>query len=109
MRLNGIIVVIYALLVIIGGMIGFVKANSVPSLIMGLTFALGLLLSAVSMIKGMKRGYYAAIALTLILTGFFAYRYVISLQMMPAGFMSILSIAVIIALFLGNISEQKRR
>lgn len=107
MRFNGVVVVFYALLVMIGGMIGFIKANSVPSLVMGVTFALGLLLSAVAMIKGIKRGYYAAIALAAILTVFFVYRYAISQQMMPAGFMSILSIVVIIALFLGNLSKRK--
>lgn len=107
MRFNGIVVVIYALLVVIGGMIGFIKANSVPSLVMGMTFALGLLLSAVAMVKGIKNGYYAAIALTAILIAFFGYRYVITQQIMPAGFMSILSIVVIIALFLGNRSKIK--
>jgi uncharacterized membrane protein (UPF0136 family) len=99
MRFNGVVVVIYALLVMIGGMIGFIKANSVPSLIMGITFALGLLLCAVAMIKGIMRGYYTAIALTAILAGFFTYRYVLSYHMMPAGIMSILSTIVIIALF----------
>lgn len=102
MRFNGIITLIYALLVVIGGMIGFIKANSVPSLIMGMIFALGLLLSAVAMAKGIKFGYYFAMALAAVLTVFFAYRYVISHHMMPGGVMAILSLAIMITLFLRN-------
>jgi uncharacterized membrane protein (UPF0136 family) len=107
MQFNGIVVVVYALLVMVGGMIGFIKANSVPSLVMGITFALGLLLCAVAMVKGIKLGYYASIILALILTIFFTYRYGISQHFMPAGLMSILSIVIIIALFLGNKSKSK--
>ncbi|MBA3815366.1 MAG: TMEM14 family protein [Parachlamydiaceae bacterium] len=109
MRFNGIITVFYALLVMTGGMIGFIKADSVPSLIMGITFALGLLLSAVAMVKGYKKGFYATLLLAAILLGFFAYRYTISHQMMPAGFMSILSIAIIITLFWGRRSEKNHQ
>lgn len=107
MRVNGVVVVIYALLVMVGGMIGFIKANSVPSLVMGMIFSLGLLLSAVAMIKGLKLGYYASILLATILTLFFAYRYMITHQIMPAGVMSTLSIIIIIALILGNKSKEK--
>lgn len=102
MRFNGMITVVYALLVVIGGMIGFIKANSVPSLIMGMIFALGLLLSAVAMAKGIKLGYYFAMTLAAILACFFAYRYAISYHILPGGVMAVLSLAFMMTLFLRN-------
>lgn len=90
---------IYALLILTGGMIGYLKANSLMSLIMGGSFAVLLLLSAISMIKNQVLGYFSAIILTSALTVFFGYRFFTSWKMMPAGMMLILSVAMLGLLF----------
>lgn len=101
-KTNGIVVIVYALFVLIGGMIGFAKAHSLPSLIMGTVSAFALLGAGVAMLRQMKSGYYLAGALSAILACFFAYRLILTQNFMPAGLMSLLSLIVLIALFIGG-------
>lgn len=107
MKFNGIMIIIFGLLVLLGGMIGFAKAQSVPSLIMGSVFALALVGCGGAMFKEIKLGYYIAIILSFILLGFFTYRFALTQNFIPAGFMSILSFIVLIALFLGKSPKTK--
>lgn len=96
---SGIVVIVYAILVLIGGIIGFIKANSVSSLVMGTGFAIALLLSGYGLLKRSLAGLYASSALTVVLTLFFAFRFYKTHVFMPAGLMFILGIAVIATLF----------
>ena len=100
MKPTGWIVLTYALLVFLGGIFGYVKAGSTASLIMGVGFAVALSISAFAMFNEKKVGFSTAIATTLFLAVFFLYRFSISFNFMPAGLMSILSLAVIAVLFI---------
>lgn len=99
MKTNGIVLLIYALLVIAGGVIGFVKANSMPSLLMGGLFGVGLLASAAMLLNGKQAGFYLGVILSLALLAFFSYRFYSTGSFMPAGLMSILSLATLVRLF----------
>lgn len=99
MRPTGWITLTYALLVFLGGIFGYVKAGSTASLIMGVAFAVALSTSAFAMFNEKKIGFTTAIATTALLAAFFLYRFFSTFNMMPAGMMSILSLAVLGILF----------
>lgn len=85
-------IVIYALVVLLGGVIGFAKAGSTASIVMGAAFALLLLLSSLLVHKKMEIGVYISLILIGFLACFFGYRFFSSFKFMPAGLMMILSI-----------------
>jgi len=84
----------YALFVMIGGMVGFAKAHSVPSLIAGTSFALLMAGSGIALLKNFPAGLYVGMAGSAVLTAFFAYRFLGSYKFMPAGMMFLLSAAL---------------
>lgn len=98
MKLPAAIAFIYGILLLIGGIMGHIKANSLPSLIMGTTFAVLIIACAIAMIKESVLGYTCAIVLSVLLTAFFTYRFFLSFKFMPAGLMAIVSIAVALTL-----------
>ena len=98
MNTPALIVIVYAVLVIVGGVIGFVKAASRPSLIGGLVGGLGLLTTGWGISKAQAWGLPAALALTLALLVFFTVRYVRTRAFMPGGLMAILSLAALVGL-----------
>jgi uncharacterized membrane protein (UPF0136 family) len=100
MKVTATIVFAYALLILLGGLIGHVKAGSYASLISGITFGAALLLCAYAMAKGKILGQYLALILTLFLDGFFTFRFAKTLHFVPAGMMSLFSLAVLIVIAL---------
>jgi uncharacterized membrane protein (UPF0136 family) len=96
MKIIGWIVFAYALVVLTGGIIGHVKAGSAMSLIMGGAFGVALLGSAWAILKRKIAGEYVAFGLLIILDAFFIFRYLRTLHFIPAGLMSLLSLAVLI-------------
>lgn len=100
MRPTGWIVLIYALIVFLGGIFGYVKAESVPSLVMGVIFAVILSTSAFALLNEKWIGMRAAIAATALLAAFFIYRFILTFKFMPPGLMALLSIAVLAFLLL---------
>jgi uncharacterized membrane protein (UPF0136 family) len=94
------IVALYGLLILIGGIIGHIKAGSNASLVMGVVFGLLLLLSSGGMFskKYFKKGVYFALVLTLILDAFFTYRFLTTMKFMPAGLLVLVSLGVIASL-----------
>lgn len=93
-----VVVLIYALLILIGGIIGHVKASSFASLAFGLIFGLLLVGSAIAMFAKHKWGTYGALVLTFMLDGFFTYRFLKTHTFMPGGMLSLISFAVLIYL-----------
>ena len=92
---------LYALLLAVGGIIGFVKARSRPSLIAGLASAaaalLALGLSAMRNSLGLPLG--AALAILLFI--FFGYRYATRNRVfMPSGLMALVSLATLAVMIL---------
>ncbi len=84
MRKSAYVVLSYALLVILGGGMGFFLANSLPSLITGSTFGFFILLNARKLFKNNPKGQTMALIQSLILGAFFVYRWRASHKMFPA-------------------------
>lgn len=102
MKSYAYIVFIYAMLVLAGGLIGYLKAASMPSLFTGMTFGIMLLFCA----WGVYNNYYAGVVLSMVLTAlltiFFAYRFGMTHQFMPGGLMALISVSVFTVLAIIN-------
>ncbi len=100
MVITGIFVLLYGVLVILGGVIGFLKANSLVSLLMGVSFGIVVAVSGYFILQGKTRALYWAFGFSLILLAVFLLRYWQTHAMMPSGMMAILSFIVCVMLFL---------
>jgi uncharacterized membrane protein (UPF0136 family) len=98
MKLAAWITLIYGLIVIGGGIMGYVKAHSTSSVVMGSAFGFLLIVSGIWMMGKWMIPAYAAILLTLVLDAFFTWRWLITFKFMPAGLMSIISTVVLLIL-----------
>ena len=86
---------VYAALLAIGGVIGFVKARSHASLIAGLVSAIAALVALALSLAGYRWGVALGSILAIALFVFFGTRYARSRRMMPAGLMAIVSLIVL--------------
>ena len=102
MQTAAYIVTVYAVLVAVGGLIGYLKAKSLPSLIMGFVSSLALAAAGYGIGEGKTGCLLLANFLTLCLLVFFALRYAKSKPraFMPGGLMVILSILTLAAIML---------
>jgi uncharacterized membrane protein (UPF0136 family) len=95
----------YAALLVVGGLIGFLKAKSRPSLIAGVTSAILATLSAVAMSFDFRVGCALGALLAVSLAVFFGARLRRTRKWMPAGLMLIVSqvvaVFLLVALFAG--------
>jgi uncharacterized membrane protein (UPF0136 family) len=96
MKKSAHLVLLYGVIILIGGLIGHYKTASTASLYSGLIF--GVLLIASSLGIYMKKVWaaYAALLLTLILDGFFTYRYALTGNFMPSGLLSLISLIMLL-------------
>jgi uncharacterized membrane protein (UPF0136 family) len=90
---------VYAILLAVGGVIGFVKARSHASLIAGLVSALAAVAAMVLSIQGYWFGVALGSTLAIGLFVFFGYRYALTHRFMPAGMMAIVSFLVLAVMF----------
>jgi uncharacterized membrane protein (UPF0136 family) len=93
------IVLFYAFSILIGGIIGHIKAGSLASLLSGIFSSVFLLGSSWLMFKRKKSGYISAFVGALVLEGFFIWRFAKTLNFIPSGLLSV--ITLIIALIIG--------
>lgn len=98
MIIHAYLVTLYAILLIVGGVMGFIKAGSVVSLAMGCLFGVLLLGCAVALYKQKIAGYWLALLLTILLLVVFCFRYLKSGVMIPSGLMAIVSLLMIVRL-----------
>ena len=97
-----IAIFIYAILMLGGGIGGYVKAHSVPSLVTGIVSAV-LLIGAVALAKtNPKVGYMIASLVTLVLVGIFIKRYVETQKVMPSLGLVGLSLLMLGMLIVGH-------
>lgn len=87
----------YALLLVVGGLIGYRKAGSRPSLIAGTTSGLVALVAAGSMAFD-PRAIWLGIALAAAMAIVFAIRFTKTRKFMPSGLLGVVSLAVLAGL-----------
>lgn len=90
------IVFSYAFLILIGGVVGYAHSASKASLISGGVFGGLLLISSGLMFQRKPLGTWMALFLSILLEGFFTWRFAKTLHFLPSGLLSLLSLAVII-------------
>ena len=90
-----VILAIYALMLIAGGAMGYVRAGSRASLIAGLVSGvIGLIAAVLAAAVKYQWGVELGLCLAAVILLFFGPRFLISKKFMPAGLMSLLSIIV---------------
>lgn len=90
------LIVVYGLLVAIGGVIGYVKAGSNVSLISGLGSGGALMIAAYITTQNSSVGLALAVFIAALLLIVFAIRWFKTKKLMPAGMMAILSLVAVI-------------
>ena len=101
MKMAAVVTLVYGLLVFAGGIMGYVQAKSLPSLISGIVFGLVLLVCGWFTWGGSGAAVYVSIAAALILALFFAYRFTSTGRFMPGGLMFLLSFIAVVILVVG--------
>lgn len=87
---------IYAVLMALGGVLGFVKAKSRPSLIGGIAGTiLSLLCLAITLEFSPRAGFIVMLVPTVLFGGLFASRFVKTRKPMPAGLMTAMSVVLL--------------
>lgn len=95
---------IYAVLLAVGGVMGFVKARSRPSLIAGLVSALAAVVALALSATGNLWGRPLGLLLAVVLFVFFGYRYALRGKVfMPSGLMAVVSLVVVLILMVWTI------
>jgi uncharacterized membrane protein (UPF0136 family) len=89
--------IVFGLLTIAGGIIGYVKAGSVPSIVAGAITGVLLLVAAFLLPEHQALGLGTALIVSLLLAGYFIRKYLQTGTVMPAAIMSVLSVIGIIA------------
>jgi uncharacterized membrane protein (UPF0136 family) len=89
--------IIFGLLTIAGGIVGYVKAGSTASIIAGAITGVLLLVAAFLLPEHRVAGLATALIVSLLLAAYFIHKYLSTHAVMPAGMMSVLSVIGIIA------------
>ncbi len=90
---------IFGVLTIAGGIIGYVKAGSAPSIIAGSITGILLIVAAWLLPEHRAAGLATALVISLLLAAQFVPKFIRTGKVMPAGMMSILSvIGIVVAL-----------
>jgi uncharacterized membrane protein (UPF0136 family) len=98
MQKKSVVIALYAALVLVGGIMGYIKAESMISLMAGSFTALLLFICSYLIWRGNQVAYKIATGIVTCLLAFFGYRFFGSFKFMPAGLMSIASSALLLYL-----------
>jgi len=96
MNATSIYFLIFGALTIIGGVIGYVKAGSLPSIIAGAITGVLLLVAGWILPANRAAGLVVGLVVSLLLAGQFVPKFIRTGKVMPAGLMSILSVIGIV-------------
>jgi uncharacterized membrane protein (UPF0136 family) len=92
---------IYAVLLAVGGLIGYLKGGSRPSLIAGMTSAVAVLAALVLSMRNHRMGVPLGMILSIAMFLLFAYRYAVKTRkFMPSGLLAVVSLVVLAVMFL---------
>ena len=89
--------IVFGVLTILGGIVGYVKAGSVASIIAGAVTGVLLLVGAFLLPEHRAAGLAIALIISLLLAAQFIPKFLRTSRFMPAGIMSVLSVIGIIA------------
>lgn len=95
-----ILIFIYTALLLTGSLVGYFKAGSTPSLIMGVLSTLLLTLLTLLYRRGSKLAGSGLLLIVLALDAFFSWRFIKTLSLFPAGFFSLFSTILLIVISL---------
>jgi hypothetical protein len=109
MKKTGSLVLIYGVVVLVGGLIGHYKSQSMASLISGITFGTLLILSGLALIKKKHWAQWIALSLAFLLDAFFSWRFAQTLKFFPSGLMSVISLAMVAIIALRMHMYYKKR
>ncbi len=101
MRTSATILFLFGLTLVLGGFMGWARADSLISLIMGGGFGLSLVVCGWLMLRGRVWALYAAMLITTSISALFAYRFFTTQKMMPAGMILIMGLLTLSALLVG--------
>jgi uncharacterized membrane protein (UPF0136 family) len=97
LQLVEVVLGVYALLLAVGGVIGYTKAGSRPSLIAGIMSAFLAFMALLITPTNPRLGLGTAAVVALALAGLFGYRFFAkSRKFMPAGLLAIMSVIVLV-------------
>jgi uncharacterized membrane protein (UPF0136 family) len=100
-RVEHVVLVLYAVLLGVGGVIGFLKAGSRASLVSGLLSAVAAVVAAVLSLMRYPFGIPLGVALAIGLFILFGYRYAIrNKRFLPSGLLAVVSLVVLVLLML---------
>ncbi|MGB5596378.1 MAG: TMEM14 family protein [Crocosphaera sp.] len=102
MNLAAIATFVYGILLLIGGIMGYVTAKSKPSLISGVVSGLLLLITAFIQLQQISAGLIIAQIVTILLAVVFTIRLLKTRKFMPAGLMLVVSVATFVILLSSN-------
>jgi uncharacterized membrane protein (UPF0136 family) len=105
MEVTKIYFILFGVLTIAGGIVGYVKAGSVASIIAGSIAGVLLLVAAFLLPEHRGLGLATALVISLLLAGQFVPKFLQTGRMMPAGMMSILSVIGVIAAIVAFIKK----
>ncbi len=98
MKRESLFIFIYALLILIGGIVGYATAGSLASLASGLLFGGALLLCSYFIRKNHLYAYDVALVTLCLLLTFFCYRFILTHKVAPAGILFLLTTFLLIYL-----------
>lgn len=96
MNIAVIAAITYGIIAIIGGIIGYVQARSIPSLLSGIISGLLIILGVVFYLQGQAWGFVQALAVIAVLVVVFTVRFVKTRKFMPAGLMLLLGVVTLV-------------
>ncbi len=102
-----VIMLLYGIIILVGGIVGHLKAGSKASLISGLLFGLLLFAATWGMFRNKRWGDYLALITSALLIAFFAFRYVHTSNFLPAGLLAVASLGVFGALVFTRFRKAK--
>jgi uncharacterized membrane protein (UPF0136 family) len=92
---------VYAAIMMLGGVAGYVKVRSKASLIAGVGMGLGLLVSGFGVWNGSYNSAVVAVVIAALLVVLFAIRYAKTRRFMPAGMLAVLSVVAVVVFWSG--------
>lgn len=98
MKITGYTVLGYGLIVMLGGLIGYLTADSWVSLFAGTICGAILVAGGMGIVRNSLYAYFVSLGMTTVLAIFFIFRYITTEKLMPAGIMTGMSVLILLLL-----------